>query len=321
MSAEEGLELFTAAGRVDEALVLPMRLDLTVVRAVPPLLSGLVRAPQRRTAANASEAGPALRERLAQTAEADRRDVVLDVVRAQAAAVLGHTEAGVVDPARPFRDCGFDSLSAIELRNRMGAVTGLRLPATLVFDYPSPEVLARHLVAELSGIAETTAAEEVVVSGEAIAIVGMACRFPGGVRSAADLWRLVDEGVDAVSGFPGDRGWDLGSIYADGADNATGAGGFLYDAAEFDPEFFGISPREALAMDPQQRLLLETSWEALEHAGIAPGTCSPAGSRIPSGSKARLSPWTPRVRRRWWRCTWRRGRCGRGSAPSRWRAG
>ncbi|MFI6173830.1 SDR family NAD(P)-dependent oxidoreductase [Nocardia sp. NPDC051052] len=216
----------------------------------------------------------AARHRLSRLGAAARRSHLLDVVRSEVATVLGHTEIGEVEPDRAFRDLGFDSLTAVELRDRLGAALGIALPATTVFDHPSPERLVAHLSTlfgdETPDEHSTTSTE----SDEPLAIVALGCRFPGGVRGPEDLWELVLAGRDAVSTFPTDRGWDLGSLLesADGerGRSTASAGGFLDGAADFDAAFFGISPREALAMDPQQRLLLETAWETFERAGIDP---------------------------------------------------
>ncbi|SFW88490.1 Acyl transferase domain-containing protein [Amycolatopsis australiensis] len=258
LPTEDGLALFDAAA---STLVVPVALDFATLRArgVPPLLRGLVRGGGRRAVRTAAADG-AFAKRLSGLGTEERRRFVLATVRAQVAEVLGHGSGDAIDPRRPFGEIGFDSLTAVELRNRLTAVTGLKLPATLVFDFPTPAALADHLrTAVLDGGRAETATARPVAADEPIAIVGMACRFPGGVGSPDELWQFVAGGGDGISALPGDRGWDL---------PGGGAGGFLTDAADFDAAFFGISPREALAIDPQQRLLLETAWEAIEHAGI-----------------------------------------------------
>ncbi|HEY2061536.1 MAG TPA: type I polyketide synthase, partial [Amycolatopsis sp.] len=217
---------------------------------------------------DSSESG--LRQYLGELPEAERGAAVLELVRTQIALVLGHADAATVEADRAFKDLGFDSLTTIELRNALSAATGLKFAASMIFDYPSAAELAEFLLAELLGsIAEPVVpAATRAVADDPIVIVGISCRFPGGVSSPEDLWQMLAEGRDGISSFPADRGWDLEALAAGASD--TREGGFLTGVADFDAAFFGISPREALAMDPQQRLLLETSWEALERAGIDP---------------------------------------------------
>ncbi|MFF2197979.1 SDR family NAD(P)-dependent oxidoreductase, partial [Streptomyces sp. NPDC058157] len=287
LSPQEGLALFDAGASADAAALLPIHLDLAVLRAqagangVPGLLRGLVRVPARRTARRQG-AESALGRRLAGLSADEQRKLVSELVRANVAEVLGHASGSRIGLDRAFTELGFDSLTAVELRNRLNGATGLRLPATLVFDYPTPEALVEFVRTEVAGddaLATAPAAAAVghgsgPASDEPIAIVGMSCRYPGGVAGPEDLWRLVAEGGDGITAFPTDRGWDLDRLFDEDPDRPGSSyvreGGFLHEAAAFDAAFFGISPREALAMDPQQRLLLEASWEAFEYAGIDP---------------------------------------------------
>ncbi|MEU4898936.1 SDR family NAD(P)-dependent oxidoreductase, partial [Streptomyces sp. NPDC044780] len=290
LSVAEGMAGFDTALDSGRTFLIPMRLDTAAVRAqadaVPDILRGLVRA--RRRTAESAPARSQLRRRLLPLTEAEQERLLLDIVREEVASLLGHAGPETVVPGRAFKDLGFDSLTAVRLRNRLGAVTGLRLPATMVFDYPSPLALVAYLRTEIlgatgagsggpeSGGAGSGGPAAAAVSDEPLAIIGMSCRFPGDVRSPEALWRLLADGGDAVSAFPTDRAWDLDQLYHPDPDHsgtfyATG-GGFLHGAADFDAAHFGISPREALAMDPQQRLLLEVSWEAFERAGIDPAS-------------------------------------------------
>ncbi|MFB7652463.1 MULTISPECIES: SDR family NAD(P)-dependent oxidoreductase [unclassified Streptomyces] len=279
----EALGLLDAALASDASFLLPVGLDRRALRGsdgLPAVLRGLVPAPARRMAATRATVS-SVADRLAALGPVERDSALMELVRTNVAAVLGHDADMTLDPRRSFREAGFDSLTAVELRNRLGTAVGLRLPATLVFDHPDADALVRYLRAELFGPdAEETATAAATTStvvqrtDEPVAIVGMACRYPGGVRTPEDFWRLLADGREGIGDFPDDRGWDLDALYDPEPGKpghcSTRAGGFLYDAADFDHDFFGIGPREALAMDPQQRLLLEISWEALERAGIDP---------------------------------------------------
>ncbi|WTD07538.1 SDR family NAD(P)-dependent oxidoreductase (plasmid) [Streptomyces albidoflavus] len=219
----------------------------------------------------------------------DRSARLTELVREETAAVLGHPAPDGVGVRTPFRDLGVDSLTAVELRDRLAARTGLTLPVGLVFDHSRPATLGEHLAARLGETAAparaATAVRTPAADDDPVAVVGIGCRFPGGVRSPEDFWQLIARGEDAVTPFPTDRGWDLDALLDAAGDTRTaGSGAFLDDPAGFDAGMFGISPREALAMDPQQRLLLETAWEAAERAGIAPGSLHGSDTGVFVGS-------------------------------------
>ncbi|MBQ0927090.1 type I polyketide synthase [Saccharopolyspora endophytica] len=285
---DEALALFDSAVADPRPQLVPAKLDVRSVReraardGVPPLLRRIVPLP-------VTEGSSSFPDRVEALPPGERHGLALDLVLTQAAAVLRFDSPERIHATRPFQDIGFDSLGSVELRNRLNTETGERLPAGLLFDHPTPTALATYLVDRLTEATDEPVRAEPVVEEAAqaaaaadpaepaddpVAIVGMACRFPGGVTDPESLWELVFTGGVGIGPFPTDRGWDLDALYHPDPDHPrtsyTREGGFLHGAGDFDAGFFGISPREALAMDPQQRLLLETSWEALEHAGLDP---------------------------------------------------
>ncbi|MCT2588332.1 type I polyketide synthase, partial [Actinophytocola gossypii] len=270
-----GLRHLDAAVAAPGAHYCPALLDTAALSqdVAPPILHRLLR-PTRK----ATRAASGLPAELAALPPHQHHDHVQQLVRTITADVLGHADLRSVHPTTNFRDLGFDSLTAVRLRNQLGQATGLTLTPTLVFDHPTPHALTAYVLDRLQPSAPAAPASPVtaIADDEPIAVVGLSCRFPGGVTSADELWELVASGRDAVSGFPTDRGWDLDALF-DPDPDAVGSshsrsGGFVDGVADFDAGFFGISPREALAMDPQQRLLLEGVWEAIEHARIDPNS-------------------------------------------------
>ena len=209
----QGLALFDAAVAGGEPVVVPVALGpagLRHTRDVPAVLRAPAPAVRRPAAGRPHGAGP-LSDRLAGLERDDRLRVLRDVVGDQVAAVLGHGTSGSLDALAPFKDLGFDSLTSVELRNRLGEATGLRLPGAVVFDYPTVTALAGHLLEELSGAEPLPDAAAPAVPAptgpeaddDPVVIVGMSCRYPGGVTSPEDLWQLVAEGGDAIVRLPG----------------------------------------------------------------------------------------------------------------------
>ncbi|MBW8481276.1 AMP-binding protein, partial [Actinomadura parmotrematis] len=232
LTAQERAAALDAALASDETCLAAFRLDPAAVRAdgVPAPLRDLIEAPARAVAADDGVAAGLRRRLVDLPGDADRDRLLTGLVRAEVTGLLG--DRGDLPADTAFSDLGLTSATAVALRDRLTAATGLPLPATLAFDHPTPGAVARHLRSLLlaepaAGTGDAAVAH--ALSGEPVAIVGMACRLPGGIASPEDLWRLVAAGGDAVTPFPADRGWDL-----DALDTATRHGGFLHDAGDFD---------------------------------------------------------------------------------------
>ncbi|WP_146057254.1 type I polyketide synthase, partial [Streptomyces sp. SM14] len=248
----------------------------------------------------AAVADDSLRGRLRALSPQSARGMVRELVLSHAAVVGGFATAGDVDPEQTFKGLGIASLTLVELRDRLAAATGLTLAPTFLFDHPTPAAAARRLCDTLRGedaagpsraTATATGSAERADADDPVAIIAMACRFPGGIDSPAALWEALSEGREVLTGLPEDRGWQPSLAALD--TTLPTAGGFLDDIAGFDAALFGISPREATAMDPQQRLLLEVTWEALERLGTDPAELR--GSRTGVFVGATAQDYGPRM--------------------------
>ncbi|OKI02221.1 acyl transferase [Streptomyces sp. CB02923] len=221
----------------------------------------------------------------------DTAEEALELVRDCVGQVAGNDgTAAPFDPDTEFRRLGLDSILAVQLRNLLREETGLALPVTLAFDFPTPRAVARVLAGQQQP-SPAKPRESPEHEADPVAIIGMACRLPGGADTPDALWGLFADGTDAMSGFPADRGWDLDRLFDEDPDRPGTSyareGGFLHEAGDFDAGFFGLSDQEATATDPQQRLLLEAAWETFERAGIDPTSLKGSRTGVFTGAMDR----------------------------------
>ncbi|WP_344646379.1 SDR family NAD(P)-dependent oxidoreductase, partial [Streptomyces durmitorensis] len=295
LTTEQALHLLDTTLTTGHPHTVPVKLELPSLQRdfdrdgeTQPLLRSLLRAPRRR--ASGTVEGGTLRDRLAPLSDEERGKELTALVRGEAAVVLGIADGSGLGADQVLKDLGIDSLMAVELRRRLSAATGVSLPATLAFDYPTPTAIAGLLLDKLAlgGTPKQATPRRTRRAGadEPIAVVSMSCRLPGGISTPEDYWQLLVSGGDAVGAFPGR--WAGLDLY-DADPEAVGKsyareGGFIDDIEGFDAEFFGITPREAQSMDPQQRIVLETVWEALERAGVRPETLSESRTGVYLGT-------------------------------------
>ncbi|CAM5271010.1 hypothetical protein SFUMM280S_07154 [Streptomyces fumanus] len=238
----------------------------------------------------------------------EQERILLATVRRETAAVLGFSSPDAIEPDMVFNEIGFDSATAVQLRNRLNALTGRTLPTTLLFDYPTPQVLSAFLLEELvddlpAPVAVVPTVAPAATTDEPIAIVGMACRLPGGVTTPEELWDLVLDGRDGVSDFPTDRGWDLDSLFHPDPDHAGTSyaqqGGFLHDAGEFDAGLFTGQGSQRLAWGASctkrspctaRRSTKSAQPSATTHATSSSET-TPTASTRPCTRRPHSSPW------------------------------